>query len=407
MKLTSVSLHTAVPFNKIKANPFRDMERYPVDNAIIKDLMGSMDRNGFWPNLIGRKVNGFVELAYGHHRWIAFGKKFGEDTSMNIMLEDIDDAQMLRYMADENMPEMGGKAAIVEQGVVRAVVLAYAEGKIEMEKPKALDSESPKARSTGIRLAPSFLQTDLRFKDIKTQMDAKPYTAESIAQFLGWLHPGGQASARVRNALKALEAMENEIVEEEDMKDLSSNEAKKVVQQARKVQESHQDNGATSEQAKEKARTTAKKVATKMRTQKKKAGRKPESTKPKQDKDTLIEKMLSWASQRGNVTPDQLATKFDSTRDTVVRWLNAAVGSRGYLVEDINEGEYRVKKAVHFSRMDGECTQPGLPQLMKELHALALEASILDGKADSTEWPRRERIAFLQKVLQITGPFCK
>ena len=35
-----------------------------------------------------------------------------------------------------------------------------------------------------------------------------PYTDVSIAEFLGWTKPNGQASKRVRNALHALEAAE-------------------------------------------------------------------------------------------------------------------------------------------------------------------------------------------------------
>jgi len=51
-------------------------------------------------------------------------------------------------------------------------VLAYAEGKIELEKPT-----SSKARNT--RYAPSFL-VDFAFNDNQH----KPYNAESIAKFL-------------------------------------------------------------------------------------------------------------------------------------------------------------------------------------------------------------------------------
>jgi hypothetical protein len=66
-------------------------------------------------------------------------------------------------------------------------VLAYADGKIELPKP---GRNSP---IKSLRNAPNFSSGLL--KDIK-EFD-KPYNAESIAQFLGWMTPKGQVSPRV------------------------------------------------------------------------------------------------------------------------------------------------------------------------------------------------------------------
>ncbi len=251
--MKSVSLHVSVPYAKIKPNPFRHMERYPVSEWLVEELMGSMARNGFWPNIIGRKRGEFIELAYGHHRWIAFGKKFGKAAEMNIIVQDLNDAQMLRYMADENMPD-AKKSAVVEQETIRAVVLAYAEGKIELRKPKS-------SQGARWRHAPSFLQADGTFKGDKSF----PYNAESIAHFLGWWS-GDQVSPRVRNALIALEAMESEIIAEEDFQDLSSKQAQQTVVEARRIEKAHRISGASPEKAKEKAREAAKDVAAELRT---------------------------------------------------------------------------------------------------------------------------------------------
>ncbi len=93
-------------------------------------------------------------------------------------------------MADENMADFGTNAAI-EQETNRAVVLAYAEGKIELEKPSM-----SRGGASSVRYAPSFCKVGERFKVDKSF----PYNAESIARFLGWMS-GEQVSPRVRNAL--------------------------------------------------------------------------------------------------------------------------------------------------------------------------------------------------------------
>ena len=95
----------------------------------------------------------------------------------------------------QNMDEWQTNS-VIEQETIRAVVETYAKRKIELEKP-----ESSKARNT--RYAPSF-RVDFAFNDDKR----KPYNAESIARFLGWMS-GDQVSPRVRNALKVLEAAES------------------------------------------------------------------------------------------------------------------------------------------------------------------------------------------------------
>jgi hypothetical protein len=78
---------------------------------------------------------------------------------------------MLKIMANENMEEWGA-SAIIEQETVRAIVQAYAEGKIELVKP------SNKANKD-VRYAPSFLVVSHQ-----TTKKDKPYTAETVARFL-------------------------------------------------------------------------------------------------------------------------------------------------------------------------------------------------------------------------------
>jgi hypothetical protein len=257
-----------VPLNKIKPNPHRRMEIYPIDEDKVEALIGSFARTGYWGNIVGRERNGCVQIAYGHHRRESMLRTMKKTDKIEIIIKEIDDAEMLRMMADENMEEWQTNS-IIEQETIRAVVQAYAEGKIELEKPAALESDSPKARATGIRVAPSFRQTALCFKDLKTQTHLKPYNAESVARFLGWMC-GDQVSPRVRNALLVLEKAEELAAAEEIYEmtqGLRSQQAKAVVQELGRVKRLQEDSGVSEANAKAMAMKAGKSIASQLRSQ--------------------------------------------------------------------------------------------------------------------------------------------
>jgi ParB-like chromosome segregation protein Spo0J len=55
-------------------NPFRHLERYPINQEKVEMLARSIKDTSFWDNIVARKAtNGSVgkfEIAYGHHRWL-------------------------------------------------------------------------------------------------------------------------------------------------------------------------------------------------------------------------------------------------------------------------------------------------------------------------------------------------
>lgn len=199
----------------IRPNPFRHMERYPINREKVAALRESLRATDFWDNVVARVVNGKPELAYGHHRLVALKEEYGPSHKVNLILRDLDDERMLQIMARENMEEWG-TSAFIEQETVRAVVEAYAEGRIE------LPPVSPRAR--GIRSAPSF---------VSGADGDKLYTAQSVAEFLGWLQPNGQTQDKVSYALGALALIEEGVLSEKDFDGLSTKEAEAVVKQAR------------------------------------------------------------------------------------------------------------------------------------------------------------------------------
>jgi len=206
----------------ISANPFRHIDRYPIRRDKVAALKESLRTTGFWGNVVARLEDGKPQIAYGHHRLVALREEYGPDRKVDLIVRDLPDEAMLKIMARENMEEWGTSAA-VEHETVRAVVEAYAAGKIELPTP------SPKSRQ--LRYAPSFVR-DLA----SSSLEAKPYTAREIAEFLGWMEPGGEPQEKVHSALAALEFIEENTLTEADFDGLTTMQAKAVVEQARRAQ---------------------------------------------------------------------------------------------------------------------------------------------------------------------------
>ena len=213
---------TQYAVGSIQANPFRHITRYPIRRDKVAALRESLRTTGFWGNIVARVNNGKPEIAYGHHRLIALKEEYGPNRKVDLIIRKLNDEAMLQIMARENMEEWG-TSAIVEHETIRAVVEAYAEGKIELR------GMSSKARD--VRYAPSFLPG---------AGDAHPahaYTAETIAEFLGWQEPRGQAQRKVVDGLSALQFIQEGLLKESDFEGLSTTEARAVISEARKARE--------------------------------------------------------------------------------------------------------------------------------------------------------------------------
>jgi ParB-like nuclease domain len=227
----------------IQPNPFRHMERYPINREKVAALRESLRSTGFWDNVVARVVNGKPELAYGHHRLVALKEEYGASHKVNLIVRDFDDERMLQVMARENMEEWGTSASI-EQETVRAVVEAFADGKIELPPPTQGARE--------IRYAPSFVVSP----EVIAQRE-HPYTIRGVATFLGWTKPNGDAQEKVSYALGALELIEQGVLSESDFEGLTTKEAQAVVVQSRRVREADEQAAALARREAEEARQRA------------------------------------------------------------------------------------------------------------------------------------------------------
>jgi len=106
-----------IKVSRIKPNPYRRMKTYPIDKNKVKRLETSIQETTFWDNILARPhptKKGFFQLAYGHHRLMAL-RNLGVDT-IDIPIRNIDNATMLRIMANENL-EWNQSPAVINETV--------------------------------------------------------------------------------------------------------------------------------------------------------------------------------------------------------------------------------------------------------------------------------------------------
>jgi hypothetical protein len=218
-----------VSLERIHPNPFRDIENYPFWRDKLDRLKESIKSTFAWPNIIVRqRRDGQYELAFGHHRIQAL-RELAEEGHIKpvvkVILEPLDDNQMLKMMADENAEEFGTNFSLGTMNAVSAVVRAFAAGSITLGKVSEF------SRKSILRQAPSFIQGNAEGNFT--------YTADTVAQYLGWVKQGDQdAQVRVVTALAALELIELGVCKPQAFQGLSHEQSRAVVSQAQLVYKS-------------------------------------------------------------------------------------------------------------------------------------------------------------------------
>lgn len=228
----------------IEDNPYFTIGTFELHRKKIDALKESMNRTGAWGGWIARiGPNGKPQQAFGHHRKRAALELYGEDYTIELCIENLTDADMIRIMADENAQEWEHDA-FTTINTVRAVVEALAEEHIKL--PELADN----TRLDYIRLAPSFRTGNVQpaqdadratRKKIIAEYRNHPsaYTAATVAGFLGWTTENGLAAHNVVDALDALEFMEMSVAYPETFSGLSIEQMSALVSEMRRRQEAH------------------------------------------------------------------------------------------------------------------------------------------------------------------------
>lgn len=89
----------------IANNPHRRIGAYGLRPEKVAALKRSIERVGLWEGIIVRPVSDGFECAFGHHRLAAVRDQLGEQAEISVIVRDLDDGQMLQFMANENGEE--------------------------------------------------------------------------------------------------------------------------------------------------------------------------------------------------------------------------------------------------------------------------------------------------------------
>ena len=197
----------------IKPNPFRQLNKYPVVPAKVDKLKKSIKQTGFWDNVVARLVDDKPELSHGHNRLAALRELYGPKHEIDLIVRDFSDAKMIQSMAAENDEDFGSNLSVFFESV-KAAVQALGEGRITAEEMPLELAE--KARESYIRYAPSFVPGRPSVEPGSTH----PYTAGSLATFLGILDSEDRAPEKLEAVLNALELIERKIITERDTENL-------------------------------------------------------------------------------------------------------------------------------------------------------------------------------------------
>ena len=253
----------------IQPNPFRHIDRYPIKSEKVTTLRESLRVTGFWGNMVARLNNGNPQIAYGHHRLVALKEEFGPNQKVALIISDLSDEQMLQIMARENMEEWGSSASI-EHETVRAVIQAHQEGKISFRQVGKL-------------------------------------TAQTVADFVGWLKPNGKAQDKVHSALAALQFIEEGLLNKSDFEGLTTMQAQAVVEQTRKAQKRREETARFHRKQAEQAERQAKEAKTKesrdlaLKRQKREEQKERESQKEAPRQASRVGKAVSESLKAGKI----------------------------------------------------------------------------------------------------------
>jgi len=171
-----------VKIKDLKPNPYRDLENYPINREKVEALKASILQTGFWDNILARKSNGDIQIAYGHHRLVVLREVMKPEDIVDIPVKDLPDSVMIQVMANENMDEWKTSASVIDETVRVA---------------KEFLEKYPDERKKILSLA-------------KESIVGSPM----IAKFLGW------KQSRVSSSLLRINAIDEGIIDREAIKEM-------------------------------------------------------------------------------------------------------------------------------------------------------------------------------------------
>lgn len=165
-----------VKVKDLRANPFRQIDKYPIIYDKVEKLKNSIAETSFWDNILARPRDDVFEIAYGHHRLKAIRELGIEE--VDIPVRDLDDKTMIKVMANENMEDWEPDTKVINETV--RVVRDFLAG--------LAGPQSERVTSTDIQ---SFLGDNWSLKRVKqalASLDEKQYDREAVETFRNPTH---------------------------------------------------------------------------------------------------------------------------------------------------------------------------------------------------------------------------
>jgi len=188
-----------IPLDQIISNRWRDTDLYPVDEDHVRELRESINDHDFFETLTGRRVNGKVEIAYGHARVAAARKARLE--SVPVYIAELNDDEMLRLMVDENATQGGNspgavlnEVASVMQRLVAGLLEGHPNSAVGMSIKAAFENNRAIETAQG------------RLGKWHEGSRNSPFGEESISRYLGQGNPEKchRSLRQIREAISAL-----------------------------------------------------------------------------------------------------------------------------------------------------------------------------------------------------------
>lgn len=196
-----------VSVSSLVANPFRELDDYPIDREKVDALKESIESTGFWGTIAARKQGRKFEIAFGHHRMVAM-QELGLK-KCEIIVRDLSNEDMVQMMARENLEEWSSNAYIEAQ-TVESTIRAFGNGEIDLP----------------------CISDGTKRKDYVRTCGHKEYTIETVASFLGWCKSDGRANHACRVAFEMLDAFEAGVVTRKQLRGVRRDVAREIVTKA-------------------------------------------------------------------------------------------------------------------------------------------------------------------------------
>ena len=199
-----------VKIKDLEPNPFRDIKNYPINSEKIESLAKSINQTGFWDNILARKKDGKIQIAYGHHRLVVLQRNFKPDHIIDIPVKDLDDATMIRIMANENDESWAITPGIIDETV--RVTYEYLNSLLSLKKEVKRGQETTFLEGLPV---PKYIDSDP-----KNGYRMSPL-AKQISNWLG----GNWNEKRVYYSLERLGLIEEDVLDKESVESLPTDQA--------------------------------------------------------------------------------------------------------------------------------------------------------------------------------------